>query len=133
MQVTAGVVRNGYLPATSAANWFGTHPGQDSQGAFQDRRTGELSVGAGTAIHSQNKDALEAALPWLYLKGCFQRRNGSSALEVLGGTGCEQACRPALYPGLKAGLGTRLPATGTKGAWTKIAGSMSGQTVSTAA
>ena len=65
----------------SDRDWSGYRT--DSQGTDQDERTRHLSLGAGTAYVRKTK-VLEAALPWLYLKGASSGEM-SAALELLVG------------------------------------------------
>ena len=92
----AGVVRNGYLPERELQTGLGpvtvTIPKVRS-------KTGEAVTFRSALVppYVRKTMSLEAAVPWLYLKGISSGEMGP-ALEVLLGPR-RKACRRARYPG----------------------------------
>ena len=102
----AGVVRNGYLPERELQTGLGpvtvTIPKVRS-------KTGEAVTFRSALVppYVRKTMSLEAAVPWLYLKGISSGEMGP-ALEVLLGTTGERPVGEHGIP-VKTGLGARIP------------------------
>ncbi len=125
----AGVVRNGHLPARKLQTALGPVTVRVPK---VRAKTGEPVTFRSALVppYIRKTRSLEAAVPWLYLKGVSSGEMGE-ALKVLVGPEAE---------GLSASTVSRLKqvwgkstATGARVGWTRTAGSTCGPTVPTAA
>ena len=71
----AGVVRNGFLPERELQTGVGPVTVRIPQGPCEDGRTGDVSVGTGTSLHSEDEVAGSGGAVVVFER-CIQRRDG---------------------------------------------------------
>ena len=125
----ASVVRNGYLPARKLQTGIGPVTVRIPK---VRARTGEPVTFRSALVppYVRKTKSLEAALPWLYLKGVSSGEMGE-ALKVL--VGPEATGLSASTVSRLKQAGRKSTRTGARIAWIKTAGCMSGLTVPTVA
>lgn len=119
------VVRNGYLPERELQTGVGPVTVRIPK---VRSKTGEPVTFRSVLVppYVRKTKSLEAALPWLYLKGVSSGEMGE-ALKVLVGRGRKHSVAP------EAGVGARSTGSGATNDWIRIVGSIFGLTVSTVA
>ena len=125
----AGVVRNGYLPAREIQTGLGPVTVRIPK---VRAKTGEPVTFRSALVppYVRKTKSLEAALPWLYLKGISSGEMGAGA----GGAGGAAGEGVVSEHGVAAetGMGRKSTGPGTRSDWTKSDGCICGPMVSTA-
>ena len=124
----AGVVRNGYLPSRELQTGLGPVTVKVPK---VRAKTGEAVTFRSALVppYVRKTKTLEAALPWLYLKGVSSGEMGA-ALEVLVGPQAKGLSASTVST-VETSSGRKSTGTGARNDWTKTIGSMCGRTVCT--